>query len=294
MSPSLSVDLVQEEDPPPPDFLIPPPPVPHFVDPDCQEKMLTNSDLLHLSSYLIIGCILLLIFFTVAACSLRCCTRRYTSDDWQQEGLLENCEEEEEDCSSAECPMCSQSANSCSCRGSKVGANDDYVGRNRGRRPTTCQQSRKEAVNIEDGDRKSSSRRQRSSSRNSLFRETRESFKLWKARLRRSLESKSAHNKSRPSQQQQQRRQQQQQRPPASAFAHIFNLRVSPSERRRRGQTGSNSTSCNNNEMDTTQQLLSRRPILLTSTSEDVSLGPAIMPIPSVSGNVQEWVVHNT
>lgn len=39
-------------------------------------QMLTNNDLLHLSSYLIIGCILLMFFFSVAACSLRCCTRR--------------------------------------------------------------------------------------------------------------------------------------------------------------------------------------------------------------------------
>ena len=39
--------------------------------------MLTNDDLLHLSSYLIVGCILLMVFFTMAACALRCCTMRY-------------------------------------------------------------------------------------------------------------------------------------------------------------------------------------------------------------------------
>lgn len=38
-------------------------------------QMLTNNDLMHLSSYLIVGCILLMVLFTVAACSLRCCTR---------------------------------------------------------------------------------------------------------------------------------------------------------------------------------------------------------------------------
>ena len=81
---------------PPPAFTIPPPPIPpHFATataaacdkvvyknqcmiPNEKEiifQMLTNDDLLHLSSYLIVGCILLMVLFTLAACSLRCCTR---------------------------------------------------------------------------------------------------------------------------------------------------------------------------------------------------------------------------
>eukprot|EP00093_Oithona_nana_P009642 09642.XXX_470136_468928_1 [CDS] Oithona nana genome sequencing. len=56
--------------------------------------MLTNNDLMHLSSYLIVGCILLMVLFTVAACSLRCCTS--TASDWQEEALLDNCGDDEE------------------------------------------------------------------------------------------------------------------------------------------------------------------------------------------------------
>jgi len=57
--------------------------------------MLTNDDLLHLSSYLIVGCILLMVFFTMAACALRCCTMSSTSHDWQRDGLLDNCGDDE-------------------------------------------------------------------------------------------------------------------------------------------------------------------------------------------------------
>jgi len=93
--------------PPPPKFNVPPPPIPAFVEACLHQQdqdstvrkmeMLTNDDLLHLSSYLIVGCILLMVFFTMAACSLRCCTLSTGSshDDWQRDGLLDNCGDDE-------------------------------------------------------------------------------------------------------------------------------------------------------------------------------------------------------
>jgi len=69
--------------------------------------MLSNEDLLHLSSYLITGCLFLLLSFVVAAVSIRCCTKRLkrrrgflepemTAQDWQsyEQSLLENMEAE--------------------------------------------------------------------------------------------------------------------------------------------------------------------------------------------------------
>jgi len=95
-------DTSENQTPPPPVFQIPPPPIPDFVDHTCHQeenKMLTNTDLIHLSSYLIIGCILLMVVFTMAACALRCCTSSHflsSSNDCQSEGLLDHCDIDEE------------------------------------------------------------------------------------------------------------------------------------------------------------------------------------------------------
>jgi len=107
---SMAADTKTKDDwpsllPPPPKFNVPPPPIPAFVeacrhppnphDSTVNMEMLTNDDLLHLSSYLIVGCILLMVLFTMAACSLRCCTMNSTSHDWQRDGLLDNCGDDE-------------------------------------------------------------------------------------------------------------------------------------------------------------------------------------------------------
>lgn len=36
-----------------------------------------------------------MVFFTMAACALRCCTMSSTSHDWQRDGLLDNCGDDE-------------------------------------------------------------------------------------------------------------------------------------------------------------------------------------------------------